>query len=245
MLTAWLGAVCFTLQVYFDFSGYSDMAIGMARCFGFRLSENFRYPYAAASLRQFWERWHISLSSWIREYLYVPLGGNRGGELRTHINLWICFLACGLWHGAAWTFLLWGAMHGAGLTVQRHYDRHIRRALPRALSVPLTFVFVVVTMVAFRAPSLAADAAYYRALFSVPRSFFIQVFFDDAIGLTLLLALFLSLSPALPVFPRVRSWLTEQGRRQMLLTASAVPLLLLAAARALGTRANPFLYFRF
>src|SRR6185295_18895262 len=98
--TAWLGAICFVLQVYFDFSGYSDIAIGLARCFGFRLSENFRYPYAAASPREYWAGWHLSLSSWIRDYLYIPLGGNRYGEFRTHVNLWICFLACGLWHGA-------------------------------------------------------------------------------------------------------------------------------------------------
>jgi len=106
---AWLGVVTYTLQIYFDFSGYSDMAIGLGHLFGFKFLENFRYPYVARSITDFWRRWHISLSTWFRDYLYIPLGGNRGGQARTYANLMIVFLLCGLWHGASLTFVAWGA----------------------------------------------------------------------------------------------------------------------------------------
>ena len=107
---AWLGLVCYTLQIYFDFSGYSDMAIGLMRMFGFRILENFNYPYISRSIREFWRRWHISLSNWFRDYLYIPLGGNQRGERRAYANLVIVFLLCGLWHGASWPFVLWGML---------------------------------------------------------------------------------------------------------------------------------------
>jgi alginate O-acetyltransferase complex protein AlgI len=114
----WYGAACYALQIYFDFSGYSDMAIGLGRIFGIHILENFRYPYMAVSIRDFWQRWHISLSTWFRDYLYVPLGGSRCGKLRTTLNLWTVFLLCGLWHGAEWTFVAWGAWYGVFLSVE-------------------------------------------------------------------------------------------------------------------------------
>ena len=107
---AWLGVACYTLQIYFDFSGYSDMAIGLGRMFGFRFPENFRYPYVASSVQDFWRRWHISLSSWFRDYLYIPLGGSRCSPARVYLNLVIVFFLCGLWHGASWTFVIWGLL---------------------------------------------------------------------------------------------------------------------------------------
>ena len=116
---AWAGVIFFTFQIYFDFSGYSDMAIGLARMFGFRLLENFDEPYIATTMTEFWRRWHMSLTGWIREYLYFPLGGNRRGALRTHFNLWLCFLASGLWHGAAWNYIAWGAYNGLFLVLDR------------------------------------------------------------------------------------------------------------------------------
>ncbi len=117
--TAWLGITCYTLQIYFDFSGYSDMAIGLGRMFGFHFLENFNYPYISRSIREFWRRWHISLSTWFRDYLYIPLGGNRHGNNRTSLNLLIVFLLCGLWHGASWNFILWGLMYGFFLVAER------------------------------------------------------------------------------------------------------------------------------
>ena len=117
--TAWLGIICYTLQIYYDFSGYSDMAIGLGRIFGFTFCENFNYPYISRSITEFWRRWHISLSSWFRDYLYIPLGGNRKGLTRTYLNLLIVFFATGFWHGAAWGFIIWGLWHGLFMIIER------------------------------------------------------------------------------------------------------------------------------
>lgn len=141
---AWLGLACFTLQIYFDFSGYSDMAIGLARTMGFRLNENFNAPYAARSITDFWRRWHISLTTWIRDYLYLPLGGNRHSDIRTYVNLWICFLASGLWHGASWNFVLWGAYNGLFLTLDRLF---LRKALERCGAFVATAVTLLIVMI--------------------------------------------------------------------------------------------------
>ena len=116
---AWLGVVCYTLQIYFDFSGYSDMAIGLGAMFGFRFPENFRWPYIAQTVQEFWRRWHISLSTWFRDYLYVPLGGNRVRRHGPYVNLVTVFFLCGLWHGASWNFVIWGLFHGTFLVVER------------------------------------------------------------------------------------------------------------------------------
>jgi alginate O-acetyltransferase complex protein AlgI len=131
--TAWLGAICYSLQLYFDFSAYSDMAIGLGRIFGFKFPPNFNYPYTARSVTDFWRRWHMTLSRWFRDYLYIPLGGNRHGATRTYLNLWIVFLATGIWHGAAWTFIIWGAYHGAFLIIERLGLARVLLRLPRLM----------------------------------------------------------------------------------------------------------------
>jgi alginate O-acetyltransferase complex protein AlgI len=159
---AWLGIACYTLQVYFDFSGYSDMAIGLGRFFGFEFLENFNYPYISQSMREFWQRWHISLSTWFRDYLYIPLGGNRGSIFRTYLNLWIVFLLCGLWHGASWNFAIWGALHGTALAIERiGWDRYLDR-----LWMPFrhiyTLLIVMIGWVFFRSESLG-HATHYLA----------------------------------------------------------------------------------
>src|SRR5438067_3043916 len=131
MPLAWLGLICYTLQIYFDFSGYSDMAIGLMRMFGFRILENFNYPYISRSVREFWRRWHISLSNWFRDYLYIPLGGNQRGARRGYANLVIVFLLCGLWHGASWPFVVWGTWHGLFLVAERAgFDAWLARIGP-------------------------------------------------------------------------------------------------------------------
>src|SRR5262249_35758768 len=130
---AWLGLICYTLQIYFDFSGYSDMAIGLGRLFGFELAENFNYPYTARSVTDFWRRWPMSLSSWFRDYLYIPLGGNRHGSARTYLNLMLVFVFCGLWHGASWNFLAWGLFHGFFLALERIGWGRVLECLPRVI----------------------------------------------------------------------------------------------------------------
>lgn len=163
-LTAWLGLLCYTLQIYFDFCGYSNMAIGLGHMLGFSFPPNFDRPYSARSMTEFWQRWHISLSSWFRDYLYIPLGGNRGGAGRTWFNLGLVFLLCGLWHGAAWTFVLWGAWHGAWLIVERMGLRGALNRLPRPLAQAWTLALVMLGWVFFRAPDLASALSYFSAL---------------------------------------------------------------------------------
>jgi len=156
---AWAGAIFFTLQIYFDFSGYSDMAIGLARMFGFRLLENFDMPYIATSITDFWRRWHMSLTGWIREYLYFPLGGNRLGEMRTYLNLWICFLASGVWHGAAWPYVVWGAYNGVFLVLDRLFLDDGLKRLPDWLANLLTLLIVMAGWTIFRSTSLSQAGA--------------------------------------------------------------------------------------
>ncbi|MFI6990740.1 MBOAT family O-acyltransferase [Nonomuraea wenchangensis] len=166
--TAWLGASAFALQIYFDFSGYSDMAVGLGLMFGFRLPENFDRPYAAYSVTDFWRRWHLSLSRWFRDYVYIPLGGNRGGAPRTYRNLLIIFVLCGFWHGADWTFLVWGLYHGALLVAERllGWDRPPRTVWTLALRRAVTLLLVVVGWVFFRATSMTEAWSMLRAMFT-------------------------------------------------------------------------------
>lgn len=167
--TAWIGLLAYTIQIYFDFSGYSDMAIGLGRILGFRFPENFDRPYSSHSITEFWRRWHMSLSSWFRDYVYIPLGGNRLGAARTYVNLWLVFLITGLWHGAAWTFVAWGAFHGMLLAIERATDWRERQftALPAVIGArALTLFLVMMGWVLFRAEDLSAAAAYFAALAS-------------------------------------------------------------------------------
>lgn len=161
---AWLGLVGFTVQLYFDFAGYSDMAIGMARMMGFRLAENFRDPYLATSITDFWRRWHISLSAWIREYLYIPLGGNRVGRLRSSFNVMLCFGLSGLWHGASWNFFLWGCLNGFGLLFDRFFWLRASARFPKLVCILSTFGWVLLSRVFFRSPTLAYAGGFLRAL---------------------------------------------------------------------------------
>jgi len=162
---AWLGAVCYTLQIYFDFSGYSDMAIGLGRVFGFHFLENFNYPYISRSIQEFWRRWHISLSNWLRDYLYIPLGGNRKGEIRTYVNLYIVFVLCGLWHGASWTFVLWGLYHGFFLALERtRAGLWLNRAW-QPLRYALTMILIILGWVLFRSDTIGDAWTYLGAMF--------------------------------------------------------------------------------
>jgi len=161
MLDAWYGAVAYAFQIYFDFSAYSDMAIGIGLMLGFVYPKNFNSPYLAVSITDFWRRWHISLSSWLRDYLYIPLGGNRRGEIRTYVNLMTVMLLGGLWHGASWTFVVWGGLHGLFLMLERLQGKNsIYHRLPQALQVACTFLLLLITWVFFRAETMA-DATRY------------------------------------------------------------------------------------
>lgn len=162
--SAWAGILCYTLQIYFDFSGYSDMAIGLGRMFGFEFPENFNFPYISQSVREFWRRWHISLSLWFRNYLYIPLGGNRGSNARTGFNLVVVFLLCGLWHGASWTFIIWGAWYGLFLLLERTWFGTLVERAPRALRHIYLLTVVIFGWVFFRADSAGYAFTYLKCM---------------------------------------------------------------------------------
>lgn len=168
MLDAWVGVIAYAFQIYFDFSAYSDMAIGLGRMFGFEFLKNFNAPYLADSITEFWRRWHISLSTFLRDYLYIPLGGNRLGPRRTYVNLIVVMLLGGLWHGANWTFIVWGAFHGALLAFERWRGKDsVYSQLPRPARVLLTFVLVLFSWVLFRTLTIGDAWGYFRAMFGM------------------------------------------------------------------------------
>jgi alginate O-acetyltransferase complex protein AlgI len=241
---AWLGLGSFTLQIYFDFAGYSDMAIGLARMLGFRLKENFNSPYIAQSMTEFWRRWHISLTTWIRDYLYMPLGGNRRGELRTYINLWICFLASGLWHGASWNFVLWGAYNGLFLTLDRLFLRDALARCGRAIATAVTLFIVMIGWAIFRSDSPAYLMQFLAALFGLSRaSTTMEV--PGEVPFTLILGAFISLLPATKLYgPLNRAYETQNWLRAATVAALVV-IYVLAIARAVTVPFQPFIYFRF
>jgi alginate O-acetyltransferase complex protein AlgI len=241
---AWLGLACFTLQIYFDFSGYSDMAIGLARMMGFRLRENFNSPYVSQSITEFWRRWHISLTTWIRDYLYIPLGGDRRGNTRTYINLWICFLASGLWHGASWNFVLWGAYNGLFLTLDRLFLRDALARCGRLVATGVTLFIVMIGWAIFRSDSPAHLQSFLRTLFGMSHaSAALEV--PAEVPFTLILGAIISLLPATTLYdPLVRGWQTR-GWLRAATVAALIAVYVLAIARAVTVPFQPFIYFRF
>ncbi|HEY8163509.1 MAG TPA: MBOAT family O-acyltransferase [Methylocystis sp.] len=241
---AWAGVIFFTLQIYFDFSGYSDMAIGLARIFGFRLFENFDMPYIATSVTDFWRRWHMSLTSWIREYLYFPLGGNRKGERRTYLNLWICFLASGLWHGAAWTYVFWGAYNGVLLIFDRLFLLERLERLPVWLANAATMFVVMIGWVLFRAPTLDQAGALLSLMArpwaqpSAPVPLAPDYIIVSLIGISVCVAQRIGASLG-------ADW-AALARRHAFATNAALAMLFIAAlAKGLADPFKPFIYFRF
>ena len=252
---AWTGAIAFMLQIYFDFSGYSDMAIGLGRMFGFHFLENFIYPYIARSIREVWRRWHISLSTWFRDYLYIPLGGNRHGPVRTGANLLLVFLLCGLWHGASWTFLIWGVYHGIFLVLERvPAVRRLLDRLPAPLQHAYVLLVVLVGWVFFRADTFAHALAYLQAMVDFSR----EPLFNSQLFLALNNEFSLTLGAAVigsaPLFALLRRWragrpiVPAPAMRRLAATARVGSLgfvLVYSIAAVLGGAHNPFLYFRF
>ncbi|MYN05263.1 MBOAT family protein [Pseudoduganella sp. DS3] len=244
-LTAWIGMACYSVQILYDFAGYSNMAIGLAHMLGFTYPPNFNRPYAAQSITQFWRRWHISLSSWFRDYLYIPLGGNRAAPWRTYFNLALVFVLCGLWHGAAWTFVLWGVWHGALLVIERVGLGKLLERLPGVVVHAYTLLAVMFGWVLFRADTVGQAAGYMRTLLGMSNgSQQWQMLAGPstmwALAIGLLLAVlpdgFLQKTLHRPAFAPVKA----ASRRILMPTAFAMCLLSLAADTY-----NPFIYFRF
>ncbi|MCR5790568.1 MAG: MBOAT family protein [Lachnospiraceae bacterium] len=251
---AWLGAVCYTLQIYYDFSGYSDMAIGLGKIFGFEFMENFNYPYISRSVREFWRRWHISLSTWLRDYLYIPLGGSRKGNVYWH--LLIVFIATGLWHGAAWGFLFWGLWHGLFLIVERVLRKNRPGFhLPPAIDWLYTMLVVILGWVLFKLEELPLALSYIGAMFGLDGEEFVGFslrFYLDNRMLFILLVAILAAIPWAQVLPRraansLASFTMEGdgGSKTVLRRALLLLLLLVSIMFVVNSTYNPFIYFRF
>ncbi|MFP5310473.1 MAG: MBOAT family O-acyltransferase [Actinomycetes bacterium] len=245
---AWIGAIAYSIQIYFDFSGYSDMAIGLGTMFGFDFPENFARPYSAVSVTDFWRRWHVTLSTWFRDYVYIPLGGSRDGAA-TYRNLWIVFALTGLWHGAAWTFIVWGLYHGLLLVLERRFDlRAFEASGATALARrTVTLVLVIVGWVFFRADGMGQAVDVVTAMFTpagaaLPAS--VAALLDNRTALVLVASCTVALLPGDLVVGR---WITEAGEatRPRLRLAFVTLVLPLAMVVAASSTFSPFLYFRF
>ncbi len=246
VLTAWLGIIAFALQIYFDFSGYSDMAIGLGKMFGFTFPENFHYPYISQSMTEFWRRWHISLGTWFRQYVYIPLGGNRSGQPALYRNLFIVWFLTGLWHGAAWNFVLWGLYCGFIIALEKAFLLKRLRLAPRFLRHAYAVFLILLGWILFAFDSIPSGIHYLQAMFGQSGGgFFDQqaIYYCYTHAMLILIALL----AATPLIHNVKLKLLEKSTALYYTTAAASCLLvlLLSTAYLVDTTYNPFLYFRF
>ena len=246
--TAWLGILAYTFQIYFDFSGYSDMALGLGKMLGFKFPENFNNPYTSGSITEFWRRWHITLGNWMRNYLYIPLGGNRvPSKKRLYFNLWFVFLASGLWHGASWSFVVWGAFHGFFLVLERLGLEKIQRKIGRFPSVALTFFIVVVGWVFFRIEKIGDALLFLKSMFGfnqVESQFHIEV----EVLVTLVFAVLFSFITLSNAGQKIQNAIYADRQSTRIYLAYAplmIILLMLSIASITASGFNPFIYFRF
>ena len=245
--TVWLGIICYTLQIYFDFSGYSDMAVGLGRMFGFKFMENFNYPYISLSIKEFWRRWHISLSTWFKEYVYIPLGGSRKGAARTYMNLLIVFFFTGLWHGASWTFVIWGLYNGFYLIIERLFlSRFLAWNKVKIINVCYTIFAFTTGWVFFRSESIGYAIGYLKKMFFLyeanPR-FSAQIFLDPYVIFIIVLGIILC-GPLQKIKP-FKNWLFDCGKKRTLATICVFVLISLSVVSLATGTYNPFIYFRF
>jgi len=254
---AWLGIVCFTLQIYFDFSGYTDMAVGLGKTFGFEFPENFNYPYLSQSVQEFWRRWHISLSTWFRDYLYIPLGGNRCSPTKQYRNLIVVFLLCGLWHGSSWNFIIWGLWYGLFLVLERlAFGRALKKAW-RPLRHLYALAVIVSGWVLFRTDSLTHAVQYLKSLLwlgpTVSGQYYLEMYWDNEVLVTTMIGGI----AALPVASAMKGLVSRMGETSgafaravafgyplayILLLGS---LFLLSCMAVAGGTYNPFIYLKF
>lgn len=245
--TAWLGAIAYSLQLYYDFSGYSDMAIGLGMIFGFRFLENFNYPYISKSITEFWRRWHISLSTWFKEYLYIPLGGNRVSPKRTYFNLFVVFLATGFWHGASWNFIFWGLWHGLFIIIEKITGWH-KKTGGLWLSVIQHFYAIMVFVlgwVMFRADTMSYAWRYLANMFGfIPAhslTYELPYYIDNIEIIVFVIALLCSL----PIFKNMLFLDYKRKVLRSLVNIWLIILFLLSSATIAASTYNPFIYFRF
>ncbi len=244
---AWLGAIAYTFQIYYDFSGYSDMAIGLGSLFGFKFLENFNYPYISKSITEFWRRWHISLSTWFKEYLYIPLGGNRCSKTRMYLNLLIVFLATGIWHGAEWTFVLWGLWHGFFIVCEKLTGWHKKQggkyfSFIQHLYTILIFVF---GWVLFRADNISYAGKYMRKMFGFGTVDTVTYYWGYYVDNIEWIVAGVALLAVTPFFSKVFTQNYKNPLTQLGVNFWLLGLLILSVSSMAANTYNPFIYFRF
>ncbi|MBS5938000.1 MBOAT family protein [Clostridium sp.] len=241
--TAWIGAICYTFQIYYDFSGYSDMAIGLGHMFGFRFMENFNYPYISKSITEFWRRWHISLSTWFKEYLYIPLGGNRKGNV--YVNLFIVFLVTGIWHGASWTFILWGIWHGIFIVFERLIkNKSWYINIPSIIKYLVTMFIVIIGWVLFRADDLSQAFGYLEVMFGVNSNANLYEF-TYFINKKLVLWIVVAALGSLPFISNKLRKYNGNKSFEIISTVGILILFILSIVFIINSTYSPFIYFQF
>ena len=250
-LEAWLGIICYTLQIYFDFSGYSDMAIGLGKMFGFDFLENFNYPYISQSVSEFWRRWHISLGSWFRDYVYIPLGGNRVSPMKQYRNLFIAWSLTGIWHGSNWTFVTWGLYYGFLIALEKAFLQKYLNKLPRFIRHVYLILLVMIGWVFFRAENIVQAWDYIKILMGFGHNTMINLSFinymNESAFIVILAALF-----ATPILPKIKLRIKERNKSlvdnrfvYMLYSLFLMSIMFIAVVVLVNSTYNPFLYFRF
>ena len=249
MPAAWIAGIAYGFQVYYDFSGYSDMAIGLGRMFGFTFQENFNYPYVSSSVQEFWRRWHISLTTWFKSYVYIPLGGNRKGKVRTYVNLFVIFFLTGLWHGAAWNFVAWGVWNGVFLIMERlvDFDKYVRNKLIRHI---YTLIIVIMGMIIFRTESLGDAYNYLTHLFKFSDTdlSYLNILVSNEPRIALVAAVLCS-GPFVLLWrnhkERILRFVPKGLQGSFWMEGAKICLFILSLLALAGNSYNPFIYFRF
>ncbi len=243
VVTSWIGIICYTLQIYFDFSGYSDMAVGLGKMLGFDFIQNFNFPYKATSITDFWRRWHISLSSWFRDYVYIPLGGNRKGTARTIFNILVVWSLTGLWHGAAWNFIAWGAFYGVLLIAEKYVFARLLEKIPTFIKYIVTMVIVMIGWVFFSSETLTSAIGYIKNMFGVSGNSFIDstakyLLSENFFSITVMI---LCATGVFAIVPRIKNFRFNVA----LMSAGYLGIFILCIIYLISETYNPFLYFRF
>ncbi|MEC0264324.1 MBOAT family O-acyltransferase [Paenibacillus anseongense] len=248
---SWIGVICYSLQIYYDFSGYADMAIGLSRIMGFKVSENFNSPYISQNITEFWRRWHISLSSWMKNYIYIPLGGNRRSKVRNYFNLWSVFLISGLWHGASWTFIVWGILHGLFIVFDKLFWLKFSLKIPKWINILITYVLVLVAWVFFRSSTIESALQYLKKMFDfstifqeVPNSLK-SLEFSNVIIFIIIFSIIITF---LPSFVQYKTGLIKYNHifgSTFIKMICILVILLLSITKCVTSSFSPFIYFQF
>lgn len=244
--SAWLGIIGFTFQIYFDFSAYSDMAIGLGKIMGFNFPENFDSPFLAKSITEFWKRWHITLGSWIKNYLYIPLGGNKGNSIRAYFNLWLVFFISGLWHKASWPLILWGSFHGTLIIIDKLFLLKLLEKLPDFVKIITTFFIITISLVLFKVDDLGHVIDYYRALFFSNNVETIEI--RTELWIPLLIAILFSFINYFNVGKKIQNYFygnQTNTTRHIVLTLISIVLFTLSLSFNTREGLTQFIYFRF